>query len=340
MPKTRSGLDTTDDSFSVKTKQKTSKTKRHTRKRKFPSVQQDKNSRSKQTKLKQPSYYLDQLSTSTTKLDYYHHKSSKTTRFYESKDEPKSEKTLNASYQKLSAKNKAYIKEIGVPGLPEEVILFVEGYWQPLINFRPLEPFSEKDETDEIDRNKRYFTIEDGQNVIDILANPVVDTKFLDDKATEICHELKNVLLTTIQSDSRFEDSVVANDELISVDDLCEKFDTFFNEDCKSMVLPKIGDFKTKDTKKLDEKIKQFSVKAADLRKQFVKIMHVFDKAHHNLLPEYKNLTKYVRILKISIGEVARESKDVRVTRMAQKLVPYVGKDMDEKEVRNWIQCV
>jgi hypothetical protein len=174
--------------------------------------------------------------------------------------------------------------------------------------------------------------------VIDIVANPVVDTNFLDEKATEICHELKNVLLTTIQSDSRFDDPVVANEELISVDDLCKKFDTFLNEDCKSMILPKIADFKTKNTKKLDEKIRNFSAKAAGIRKEFVKIMHVFDKAHHCLLPEYKNLTKYLRILKIDAGEVTRESKEFRVTRMVQKLVPYVGKDMDEVEVKNWIQ--
>jgi hypothetical protein len=225
MPKTRSGLDTTDDSIYIKTKQKTPKTKRHTRKRKFTPLQSDKDNKSKQTKLKQPSYYLNQLSACCLKLDYYHHKSSKTTRFYEPKE---LENTLNSLFKKLSDKNKAYINEIGVPGLPDEVILFVDGYWQPLVDFRPLEDFTEKDETEEIDRNKRYFTIEDGQNVIDIVANPVVDTKFLDEKATEICHELKNVLLTTIQSDSRFDDSVIANEELISVDDLCKKIRYFF----------------------------------------------------------------------------------------------------------------
>ena len=80
MPKTRSGLDTTDDSISTAP---ASNVKRPIRKRKLPHVNIEKKKASKLTTLKNANYYLDQLSTSLPKLEYYHNKSSKPTRFYE-----------------------------------------------------------------------------------------------------------------------------------------------------------------------------------------------------------------------------------------------------------------
>jgi len=217
--------------------------------------------------------------------------------------------------------------------LESDVAMFMDNYWYPLTPFKDLKKsyYTEQNEQDDCEYFRRFTFYGEFDRL-----NPSMNNKSLDASVYDYIYELKNALLSTVSFKSpstKSEDSILeprkfASDIKTHLKTIKEHLDRYEQQRNKPIAAENTA---------AQISAAEFHDALRQLRKTLINTVSAYAAVHTALPPQFRRLTKDIRTLRISLGEVKRNWTCVE-TRSTRKLLPTVDmKVLNRNSAMKWL---